>query len=258
MANACGSRRIAEELFKPAASGMSLVLRAGATTRLKFQAIVEGESVLLDLFFNETFRRSSWTRPMRPDASLVVRTHLGDEVWLHFDAKYRVDWTFPFQTGGVDEEEESERDIGTSKRADLLKMHAYRDAIRDSAGSYVLFPGSDTIQFTFARDEFLPGLGAFPMRPERSEEDTDRLSDLWLAQSGMSPQLEPATGVRHIGRRAPMTERAHRIRRPYRQLANFPPRIRPCSWATLDLAINGDGFVVKACTTYEAAVAQGR
>src|SRR5829696_8253469 len=38
------------------------------------------------------------------------------------------------------EEEEVER-LARSKREDLLKMHAYRDAIRRSAGAYVLYPG---------------------------------------------------------------------------------------------------------------------
>ena len=52
---------------------MSLVLRAGASTRLKFAAMVDGERVLVDLFFNNEFREASWTRPMRPDASLLIR-----------------------------------------------------------------------------------------------------------------------------------------------------------------------------------------
>ena len=177
VAEACGSRGVAEELFRTSATGMSLVLKAGAATRLQFETDVAGERVLIDLFFNKEFRQSSWTRPMRPDASLVVHTPGGEDVWLHFDAKYRVDWSTPFVTGDVDEEEESERSSGTSKRTDLLKMHAYRDAIRDSAGSYVLFPGSTSAEFSFARDEFLPGLGAFPLRPHTSGEDTAVLVD---------------------------------------------------------------------------------
>ncbi len=177
VATACGDREITAELFRPSSTGMSLVLKAGAATRLKFKADVAGEKVLVDLFFNKEFRKTSWTRPMRPDASLLVHTPGGEEVWLHFDAKYRVDWSTPFVTGDVDEEEESERSSGTSKRTDLLKMHAYRDAIRDSAGSYVLFPGSTPAEFTFGKDEFLPGLGAFPLRPHASGDDTAVLVD---------------------------------------------------------------------------------
>jgi hypothetical protein len=176
VATACGSNSNAENFFKPSATGMSLVLRAGASTRLKFKASIGGELVLADLFFNNEFRRSSWTRPMRPDASLLLRRPGAQEVWLHFDAKYRVDWQKPFDTGEVAEEEEVERVGGTSKRTDLLKMHAYRDAIRDSAGSYVLFPGSEAQEFALSNTEFLPGLGAFPLRPDYSDTDTDALS----------------------------------------------------------------------------------
>lgn len=93
---------------------------------------------------------------------------------MHFDAKYRVNWSTPFETGGAEEEEGSER-VGISKRTDLLKMHAYRDAIRDSAGSYVLFPGSETAAFAVNDAEFLPGLGAFPLRPDRAAEDVAAL-----------------------------------------------------------------------------------
>ena len=44
-------------------------------------------------------------------------------------------------------------------------MHAYRDAIRRSAGAYVLFPG--TVEPLEFREyvELIPGLGAFPLRP---------------------------------------------------------------------------------------------
>jgi hypothetical protein len=169
-ARACGKPGMEGQLFEASSHGMSLVLRANASTRLKFSTEVGDEPVLVDLFFNREFRRDSWTRPMRPDASLVVRKVGQPEVWLHFDAKYRVDWSSPFQTGAIDEEEDAER-TGVSKRTDLLKMHAYRDAIKDSAGSYVLFPGSEVAGFSVNGFEFLPGLGAFPLRPDHADSD---------------------------------------------------------------------------------------
>jgi hypothetical protein len=54
-----------------------------------------------------------------------------------------------------------------ARRTDLLKMHAYRDAIHRSAGAYVLYPGdpsygSESLQ---RYHEVLPGIGAFAMRP---------------------------------------------------------------------------------------------
>jgi hypothetical protein len=57
--------------------------------------------------------------------------------------------------------------LPTAQSDDLLKMHAYRDAVRRTAGAYVLYPGSDhnaarTLQ---KYHEVLPGIGAFVLRP---------------------------------------------------------------------------------------------
>lgn len=53
---------------------------------------------------------------------------------------------------------------GESKRTDLLKMHAYRDAIRRAVGAYVLYPGTEREDCRLYH-EILPGLGAFALRP---------------------------------------------------------------------------------------------
>ena len=42
-------------------------------------------------------------------------------------------------------EAESVERLSRSRREDLLKMHAYRDAIRRTAGAYVLFPGNESV-----------------------------------------------------------------------------------------------------------------
>ena len=101
-------------------------------------------------------------------------------VHIHFDAKYKVhsvDRLFGregFGESGDDdadlEAEKREQRDGNYKRADLLKMHAYRDAIRRSEGAYVLYPGVITNEKTDNRrwegfHELLPGLGAFAVRP---------------------------------------------------------------------------------------------
>ena len=145
---------------------------------------------------------------MRPDASLLVRKPGSQEVWLHFDAKYRFDWSVPFETGEVDEEEESERVSGTSKRTDLLKMHAYRDAIRDSGGPTSVPRFLHAAEFAFAKEEFLPGLGAFPLRPDESQDDTARLAGFVSRAIRHALAPERAIGARPTGRRAPMEEQA--------------------------------------------------
>lgn len=51
-----------------------------------------------------------------------------------------------------------------AQRSDLLKMHAYRDAIHRSAGAYVIYPGTEQERCR-QYHELLPGLGAFGLRP---------------------------------------------------------------------------------------------
>lgn len=65
-------------------------------------------------------------------------------------------------------EEKAENSKGIYKNADLLKMHAYKDAIRRTGGAYVLYPGDKSInQKGF--HEIIPGLGAFPVKPSKTD-----------------------------------------------------------------------------------------
>jgi hypothetical protein len=117
---------------------------------------------------------------MRPDYSLIIRSASEDvdgfePVMLHFDAKYRVAFvkelfgdSDELADGDGDELPRSTVKRGSALRADLLKLHAYRDAIHRSSGAYVLYPGDDEQwnQKPFTEyHELLPGLGAFVLRP---------------------------------------------------------------------------------------------
>jgi predicted component of viral defense system (DUF524 family) len=135
-----------------------------------------GREVQLELCFNKTFRRGSgntgsWTVEMRPDCSLrLTVTGLGREydTWVHFDAKYRIhNFVSGFADDGDGEADQTPTSSDRPQRADLAKMHAYRDAIRRSAGAYVLYPGDDDGEAPRHQQyhEILPGLGAFVLRP---------------------------------------------------------------------------------------------
>ena len=163
---------------------MSMAFRRGAASRLAWSTTARGRTMEVELYFNREFLvsalpDSSWSRAMRPDCSIRIRPadSLGDvsaddlTVWLHFDAKYRVEFAeeqfSPASSddgGWAAEAEEVER-LARSKREDLLKMHAYRDAIRRSAGAYVLYPGDEQRKPYTEYHELLPGLGAFALRP---------------------------------------------------------------------------------------------
>lgn len=148
-------------------------------------------------FYNRTFRhngthdkRGSWTTTMRPDYTLSIWTGTIYEaeaekqntiVHIHFDAKYRVDHIQlldQYDDPNVDDEtleetlneEKRQEQLGLYKRADLLKMHAYNDAIRRTGGSYVLYPGTKGNSLR-GFHEIIPGLGAFPVNPNTFEED---------------------------------------------------------------------------------------
>lgn len=178
----CGEDRTARA-FAVAGDGVSLTLRSGQRSELSWSVRRGGRPLHVEVFFNRTFagaddRRGSWSQAMRPDCSVRARPEGSTpsrvpmqelEVWLHFDAKYRVDNLLAQLTSAPDADElpEESTTSGGAKRDDLLKMHAYRDAISRTAGAYVLYPGSEIkdIRRHPGFNEVLPGLGAFPLRP---------------------------------------------------------------------------------------------
>jgi predicted component of viral defense system (DUF524 family) len=175
-----------EELLQISDDGLSIRLRRGDSRVLSGRLSRLGRGLRVELWFNRAFGTQSsayttWTRPMRPDCSLLISPDEEcaadfERVWLHFDAKYRVE-SLEGMFGGkgadqdeeakVFEEEEAADSKGRPKRTDLLKMHAYRDAIRRTAGAYVIYPG-DMEEKLRQYHEILPGLGAFALLPSES------------------------------------------------------------------------------------------
>ena len=178
----CGEDRTAQS-FAVTGDGISVTMRPGERSKLSWSVHRGGRRLDVAVFFNRTFsgrndRLGSWSRAMRPDCSVRVRpegatpSSVGTrdlEVWLHFDAKYRVDNLLAQLTSSSDADETEEQSTTAvgAKRDDLLKMHAYRDAIARTAGAYVLYPGSEVLDIRRhpGFQEVLPGLGAFPLRP---------------------------------------------------------------------------------------------
>lgn len=156
------------------------------------------------LLYNPRFSRSrsasrrSYSVPLRPDIALDLRS--GPNQGLHLlDAKFRLDRIgeiMPADESSMgengldadgDANEKRERS-GDYKRADLYKMHTYRDAIRDARSVWVLYPGTESRYFaqnggapTDSLDLqgcLLDGVGAIPLRPEaKGAEDLD----LWVS-----------------------------------------------------------------------------
>lgn len=130
----------------------------------------------------------SWTAPMRPDYTLSLWPGEGvpEEqaekedtiVHIHFDAKYRVEPILEkkdfISSESALSSEKDEQKQGVYKRADLLKMHAYKDAIRRTSGAYILYPGTQDKKMR-GFHEIIPGLGAFSIKPSNYDADVKEI-----------------------------------------------------------------------------------
>lgn len=159
--------------------GLSIGIRKGKSQVFSGTVSRHGRELNVELWFNRSFPapEKSWTLELRPDYSLIIRPTRDvarhEHVMLHFDAKYRVQFIQQW-FGNHENESDGDEPAGKSNlrggatQDDLLKMHAYRDAIRRTSGAYVLYPGGDAELDRKPLTEYhelLPGLGAFVLRP---------------------------------------------------------------------------------------------
>jgi predicted component of viral defense system (DUF524 family) len=175
------------DLIKETSDGLNLQIKQGKFTAL--HGVYDSGNRKLNIRFNynrsfsgkKTYPNSgSWTTTLRPDYTLSFWPYVISEteaekqeliVHIHFDAKYKIANLTDFLEQNTEndlDEEKAENRKGIYKNADLLKMHAYKDAIRRTGGAYVLYPGDKSInQKGF--HEIIPGLGAFPVKPSKTD-----------------------------------------------------------------------------------------
>jgi predicted component of viral defense system (DUF524 family) len=198
-------------------------LKRGKKTCAPFTITLPSGVVLrLHLYYERTFQMqrgatepSSYSRQFKPDYTLAIfparfqneqeASEEGKIAYVHFDAKYRAE-SMKMIFGDLlkDEELDAEKDEGkassTYQRGDLLKMHTYNDAVRQTAGSYVLYPGSDTETKLNKFHEIVPGVGAFVLKPgkdEYREELKTFLLSVFLHQSDQFTQYRHFSDVIH-------------------------------------------------------------
>lgn len=180
-------------LIKETPDGLNLQIKQGEVRAL--QGVYNSGTRKLNIRFN--YNRSfggkkaypnsgSWTTTLRPDYTLTFWPFgiLEEEaesqeliVHVHFDAKYKIANLFNFIEQKTEiglNEEKTENRKGIYKNADLLKMHAYKDAIRRTGGAYVLYPGDTSIKQK-GFHEIIPGLGAFPVKPSKTDSGVGEL-----------------------------------------------------------------------------------
>lgn len=182
-------------LIEPTKDGLNVMVKQGKHTALYGDFITENRALKVKFSYNRSFKggtkyadeqAGSYTTTLRPDYTLSVWPAILKEkeaekqeliVHIHFDAKYKVT-QFQIQTSTdndlIEQEENNERK-GIYKNADLLKMHAYKDAIRRSGGAYVLYPGTKKKEIR-GFHEIIPGLGAFSINPSSNNSDISELS----------------------------------------------------------------------------------
>lgn len=190
------------KLVKADEDKINLDIRQGRMNVIN--GIYDSENRLLNirLFYNRTFgfeesigKTGSWTMSMRPDYTLSIWPGEKSEseaeaddsiVHIHFDAKYRLNKILIDDNGkdteSVDTDldtEKLDREIDIYKRGDLLKMHAYKDAIRRTGGAYVLYPGTEK-KMKRGFHEIIPGLGSFCIAPGHEEDQLPALRSFLL------------------------------------------------------------------------------
>ena len=180
-------------------NGINLELKQGRMTVIEGVCQTEGRKLNLRFYYNRTFSKTdgidkagSWTTTMRPDYTLSIWPgDYPDETYpekedlithIHFDAKYRLDKIVINEDVTSDEllREKDEQEIGKYKRADLLKMHSYKDAIRRTSGAYVLYPGNIGSTSIKGYHEVIPGLGAFCLSPAHVDSDIKALKEFLI------------------------------------------------------------------------------
>ncbi|MCX7554848.1 DUF2357 domain-containing protein [Marinicella sp. S1101] len=184
-----------QKLIVPSTDGFSLMLKQGRFTPLSGTYTTGNRNLNIRFNYNRTFvknddiaKAGSWSTTLRPDYTLSIwPTKLTEKraeekneiVHIHFDAKYKVSNIKAIMgdddLGSIDNEK-NEIVNGVYKNVDLLKMHAYKDAIRRTSGAYVVYPGDKNKIFK-GFHEILPGLGAFPIKPTENIDETAYLEE---------------------------------------------------------------------------------
>lgn len=144
----------------------------------------------VEAFYNLSFSRGaaharrSASLLLRPDIVIQVPGDSGPTMHV-LDAKLRVQG----DAGGDDEDEGDT--VLSFKRADVTKMHAYRDALPSVRSAFILYPGDEAVRFPAleASASSTDAVGALPLVPGA---DAGELRD-WLAtlleEAGVEPRF---------------------------------------------------------------------
>lgn len=136
----------------------SIKLKTDTLSILNFKINVENTELLVNIYYQKKFKTKgkykSYSLGLEPDYTLeiILNEHF---YYLHFDAKYRSN------VNHINEETTHY----THKNEDIYKMHAYKDAILNTLGSYTLYPGDISKIYCQEDKKIINSVGAFPLKP---------------------------------------------------------------------------------------------
>jgi predicted component of viral defense system (DUF524 family) len=194
-----------DQLLKFSKDHIAVNLKQGNTIALDGIYKSKSRSLKIQFSYNRSFgggkkypQSGSYTTTLRPDYTLSIwpESLNKDEAeikelitHIHFDAKYKVKNFYELVSTSKNEElseeenlslikeEKKEKETGNYKNQDLLKMHAYKDAIRRTGGAYVLYPGKGENDPYRGFHELIPGLGAFVLKPNKESLDKKHVKE---------------------------------------------------------------------------------
>jgi len=143
-----------EDVFEIDKQNWNIHLKEGVIK--EFDLEIDNKSIKINLMYNKTFNkdRGTYSVEMRPDYTLEFIIN-SNNYKIHFDAKYRLNI--------YDE---------SFKNQDIVKMHSYKDAIENTLGAYVLYPGEKDEIF---KENELESVGAFPLNPGHDKKEKRQL-----------------------------------------------------------------------------------
>ncbi|MGC9517480.1 MAG: DUF2357 domain-containing protein [Methanomicrobiales archaeon] len=145
----------------------NIKINRGSQSRHKFNIKIDEQDLEIYLEFNSMFRKSSqdyhsYSLNFNPDYTITVKNDF--KRFLHFDAKYK-------------------SDDDKFKNEDVNKMHTYKDALKETMGAYVLYPGKKSMIYRERSECILPSVGAFPLTPGGSGLEDEAEIKLFLERA---------------------------------------------------------------------------
>jgi hypothetical protein len=185
-----------DDIFELNKDNWSIKVKKGRKSSQKFNIIINDKHISVKLMYNRLFSINtidrSYSLPFKPDYSLSISFD-DYHFYIHFDAKYRseveilnfyekignqlstVESKILSELNEVNKRDNDEDKYHKFKNGDIYKMHTYKDAILQTDGAYVFYPGNKCEIFRVAENETIPSVGAFPLTPGENGLEEDNL-----------------------------------------------------------------------------------